>query len=234
MNPRASAAANGSDDVIAAHGLRFAYPGDGFRLRVETLRIPVGAHAACIGPSGCGKTTLINLLTGIVAPDAGRIELCGQAITDLSEDARRALRIRRVGLVFQEFELLDYLTAYENILLPYYVAADMPADGAARERARSIATAMGVASTLRRRPGRLSQGERQRIAVCRALVTQPDLIVCDEPTGNLDPASTARTLDLLFAQAAAHDATLLVVTHNHALLDRFDRVIDMSAPEGAS
>jgi len=211
--------------VELAH-VRFGYPG-GFALSVDELAIAPGERVACIGPSGSGKTTLVNLMTGIQAPREGRISLDGVAISEASEPRRRSVRLRTVGMVFQEFELLEYLTGLQNILLPYTLG--LPPDSGERDRAVELARACGIERTLGRRPRRLSQGERQRLAICRALVAEPKLVVADEPTGNLDPRSGAAVLDLLLEQAAARSAAVVMVTHNHTVLDRFDRVIDMEA-----
>lgn len=216
--------------LVELSGVRFAYGGrHAFSLRVGSLSLARKERVACIGPSGSGKTTLVALIAGIIAPDAGRVFFDGIELTALGEAARRQLRIARIGMVFQEFELLEYLTAMENILLPFRVGSGMRAGGEQRDRARALAEELGVAHVLGRKPARLSHGERQRIAICRALATEPRLLMCDEPTGNLDPDSAARTLDLLLEQAERRDATVLMVTHDHSVLDRFDRVIDMLA-----
>lgn len=214
--------------MIDIEGLHFAYPDSDFLIDVPKLQIADGERAACIGPSGTGKTTLINLMTGILSAKAKRLALDGVELTQLSEDERRTLRIRRVGMVFQQFELLEYLDALDNILLPYHLSPDLVLTADVRDRARDIAERMGITHVLARRPDALSQGERQRVAISRALVTRPKLIVADEPTGNLDPRNSDRILDLLFEQSADHGATLLVVTHDHGLLPRFDRIIDMA------
>lgn len=217
-----------SAPMVELAGVRFAYSGEGgFRLCVESLAIEREEHVACIGPSGTGKTTLVNLMAGIEVPEAGRVSLGGEAISELSDEERRARRIARIGMVFQEFELLDYLSALDNVLLPYHVAGRLVLNRAARERARSLARATGIEPMLRRRPARLSHGERQRVAICRALVTGPELVLGDEPTGNLDPQTAKTALDLLFDQVRERRAALFMVTHDHSILDRFDRVIDM-------
>ncbi|MEL6677910.1 MAG: ATP-binding cassette domain-containing protein, partial [Pseudomonadota bacterium] len=124
--------------------------------------------------------------------------------------------------------LLDYLSARQNILYPYRITPALTLDGAVRERAQALATACGIGDKLDRHPTALSQGEQQRVAICRALVTQPKLILSDEATGNLDPDSKARILDLLFEQAAEAGAAVLAVTHDHELLPRFERVVDFA------
>jgi len=219
-----------AEPVLLGENLRYTYPSGGkdrFTLDVDRVEVRPGAHTACIGPSGCGKSTLLRLLTGILLPDRGRVTLDGQALNLASEAKRRELRISRVGMVFQQFALLDYLSAMDNILVPYRVSGALTLDRAVRQRARDLGAELGIGKLLRRRPGRLSQGERQRVAVCRALVTRPKLIVCDEPTGNLDPARSRATIELIVREAEASGATVLLVTHDHALLDAFGRVIDL-------
>ncbi len=217
--------------VAQAHDLRFVYPGpDAFALDHDLVEINAGQHAACIGPSGCGKTTLLRLLIGVLAPASGRVVLDGREISSMREPDRRRARIASVGMVFQSFALLDYLSALDNILLPYRVSAVLRLDDEARDRARRLAADLGIDHLLARRPRRLSQGECQRVAIARALVTQPRLIACDEPTGNLDPDRSRSTLDLLLREAERTQATVLMVTHDHTLLDRFDQVIDMGGP----
>ena len=220
--------------MIKIEDLAFGY-GEEFSLTVPALEVDTGERVACIGPSGTGKTTLINLMTGILRPDRGLVLLDGKDIGAMGEDARRQARIQTVGMVFQQFELLEYLNALENILLPYHLNPALTLDAAAQSRARSIAEHMGITRILKRKPANLSQGERQRVAISRALVTEPALLIADEPTGNLDPENSNTILDLLFAQCDERGATLLVVTHDHDLLPRFDRIIDMMAlPQGAA
>eukprot|EP00913_Durusdinium_trenchii_P006335 g5947.t1 len=205
-------------------GLRYTYPTGGrdrFSLKLDGIEIAPGQDTACIGPSGCGKSTLLRLLTGILVPDRGSVTLAGEAISAASESRRRALRVSRVGMVFQQFALLEYLSAMDNILVPYRVSGALRLDREVRDRARSLAGELGIGALLKRKPARLSQGERQRVAVCRALVTRPGLIVCDEPTGNLDPARSRATVELIVREARASGATVLLVTHDHGLLDGF-------------
>ena len=215
------------DDVlIRLEELRFAYGSGDFVLDLPRLELLRGQHVACIGASGTGKTTLLHLIGGILVPRPGRIEVLGTEVSALRERARRRFRLSKIGMVFQRFELLEYLSALENVLLPYRMGVrEGVAD--ARPRARELARVTGIEPLLDRKPGRLSQGEQQRVALCRALVTRPPLLLCDEPTGNLDPKSAGAALDLLFEQANEHESTLIVVTHDHSLLSRFDRVLDM-------
>ncbi len=220
--------------MFALAGVRYAYPGGGFGLAVEELAVARGERVACVGPSGCGKTTLVDLIAGIKLPNAGTVHLAGDELSALPDDARRARRITTIGMVFQEFELLDYLSALDNVLLPYHVSRELDLTAAVRERARTLARETGIEHVLTRRPRRLSQGERQRVAVCRALVTEPSLLLCDEATGNLDPATAKTTLDLLFEQAGKRGTAVFLVTHDHGILDRFDRVVDVRELGGAA
>jgi len=223
-----------SDAAARLEDVSYRYPGaDAFALRVPALRVDRGELVACVGASGCGKTTLINLMAGVLVPDSGWVTLGEVPISDLPEARRRVERIRRVGLVFQEFELLEYLSAFHNIVLPFRLSGALGSVASVRGRVRELAGSLGVSHVLGRRPGRLSQGERQRVAVCRALVTGPELIIADEPTGNLDPGNADGVIDLLIESARASGAAMLVVTHNHKLLDRFDRVIHLDDLTGA-
>lgn len=215
------------DTVIAIDDVHFGYGEGGFQLNIPTLSIHRKEHIACTGPSGSGKTTLVNLMAGILLPQRGVVKLGAQEMSALPDSRRRAERISRIGMVFQEFELLDYLSAMENILLPFHIAGVLKLDEAVIARAKRLAAATGIAHVLKQPPGRLSQGERQRVALCRALVTEPEIVMCDEPTGNLDPDTAKLILDLVFQQVREKQATLFMVTHNHAILDRFERVIDM-------
>jgi len=212
--------------MIEITDLRFRYPEGEFALAIDSLSIAVGERVAVVGPSGSGKTTLLNLIAGITTPAAGLVKTNGVGVSELGDGERRDFRARSIGLVFQEFELLDYLSVLDNVLLPYRISAALELDAAVRDRAERIADEMGIGDKLGRLPDQLSQGERQRLAVSRALLTQPPLLLADEPTGNLDPLNKDRVVDLLLAQVEASGATLVTVTHDHDLLDRFDRVVD--------
>ena len=199
--------------MIQLNHLHFRYPHSDFSLEIPHLHVPPETTTAVVGPSGCGKTTLLNLIAGITLAERGRATIDGVDLATLSEDARRGFRVSRVGLVFQEFELLDYLTVLDNMLLPYHVGAGLHLDDEVRDRARTLAEEVGLGDKLKRRPDQLSQGERQRVAVCRAMVPRPRLVLADEPTGNLDPANKQKVVDSLIDHASAVGATLLVVSH---------------------
>lgn len=212
-------------DVVFSHRAR-ADEGEPFTLRVEHLEIEPGTLAACIGPSGSGKSTMLDLIAGIHAPEAGELVVAGHALHTMDAEARRAVRLREVGLVFQNLALVEYLTAFENILLPHFIDARVRTD--LKPRARELAASLEIDHLLSRRPRKLSQGERQRVAICRALVTQPKVLLCDEPTGNLDPERSQRAVDLLLSAAQAEGAAVVMATHDHTLLSRFSRVINMA------
>ena len=221
--------------LIHLQDVAFRYGGsESFSLTVPDLSFQTDQHTAIIGPSGCGKTTLLSLIAGIHRAERGRIENQGNDLCQLGEKARRAFRIRQVGLVFQAFELLDYLNVLDNVLLPYRVDRGLKIAGPIRERARQLICAVGLDDKLGQPTSELSQGERQRVAVARALVTRPPLVLADEPTGNLDPTNKLLIVDLLRSVAADSGATLITVTHDHSLLDRFDRVVEFEDVTGAS
>ncbi|MCL4108724.1 UNVERIFIED_CONTAM: hypothetical protein GTU68_049065 [Idotea baltica] len=214
--------------MIEIENLSFRYSATSFRLNVPAFHLQDGERVAIVGPSGSGKTTLLNLIAGILSPEAGRIDVAGTDVATLSEVQRRRFRASMIGFVFQDFALLDYLSARQNILYPYRITPALTLTADIRDRAEALAAACGIGDKLDRHPRALSQGEQQRVAICRALVTRPKLILSDEATGNLDPESKARILDLLFEQAAKAGAAVLAVTHDHELLPRFERVIDFT------
>lgn len=212
--------------MINIDSLEFRYRAGEFRLRVPTLAVATGEKVAVIGPSGAGKTTLLNLISGIFTPQTGRVSVNSVEVSALNDAQRRDFRVTSIGFVFQDFELLDYLHVLDNILHPYRITQALKLDKAVRQRAVELAEAMGIGDNLKRFANDLSQGEKQRAAICRALLPQPKLILADEATGNLDPDNKTLIMDLLFENVVKHDATLLAVTHDYELLKRFDRVID--------
>jgi putative ABC transport system ATP-binding protein len=212
--------------MINIRSLEFHYRYGEFRLRVPEFRVTQGEKVAVIGPSGSGKTTLLNLIAGIFAPVSGSVSVDNTEVSTLNDAQRRDFRITNIGFVFQDFELLDYLNVLDNILHPYRITRALTLDKAVRTRTVTLSQAMGIGDRLKRFADDLSQGEKQRAAICRALLPHPKLILADEATGNLDPDNKTLILDLLFETVEQHDATLLAVTHDHELLKRFDRVID--------
>ena len=177
--------------VISIEGAEFRYRDGGFHLSLPKFEVQSGATVAVVGPSGSGKTTLLHLMAGILVPDSGIVRTNGVTVSTLGDAARRDFRIKNIGLVFQEFELLDYLNVLDNILLPCRITRQVKLNQSHRDRAVELARQVGLDDKLRRFVRQLSQGERQRVAVCRALLLRPPLLLCDEPTGNLDPTNKA-------------------------------------------
>jgi putative ABC transport system ATP-binding protein len=212
--------------MISISQLEFRFAHSDFRLAVPALEIAAAERVAIVGPSGSGKTTLLHLISGILRPARGTIRVQDLELTALSDAARRAFRVARVGLVFQNFELVSYLDVLENILLPCRLNPALPLTAKRERRAEQLARETGLERRLRYFPHRLSQGEKQRVALCRALLPEPPLLLADEPTGNLDPAARRRVVDLLFQQAERNRATLLMVTHDTEIAARFPRVLD--------
>ena len=197
--------------------------------RVEILKgidltVPRGQFVAVMGPSGSGKSTLLGLLAGLDAPSSGQILLDGQEITHLGEDEMAVLRGRKIGFVFQSYQLVPTLTAEENVLLPLDVGGD-GYDGAAR--IGELLESIGLSDRLDHYPVQLSGGEQQRVAIARAFVCRPPLILADEPTGNLDSANGRHVLEMLLDLNRRERTTLLLVTHNRELAALADRLISL-------
>ena len=208
--------------------VRFGYEAGSFSLHVAELIVPRGRPQCWVGPSGTGKTTLLHLAAGILTPASGRVNVDGTNLSRLTVTQRRELRITRMGLIFQDFALLDYLRVLENILLPYRLHGELTLDQAARSHAGQLAEKLGIGHLLGRRPTQISQGERQRVAVCRALVTKPGLVLADEPTANLDQANADRVWSALESYAREADAGLVVVSHDRDVTARFDEHVNVA------
>jgi putative ABC transport system ATP-binding protein len=190
---------------------------------VDELNISTGEKIAIVGASGSGKTTLLNLLSGLVAANSGQIVIDGQDITTLSESGRDRFRANNIGYLFQNFHLLDGYSALENVELGMLFAS-----GAVKsQRAAEQLTKLGLGERLHHQPSELSIGQQARVALARATVNNPKIILADEPTGALDSASAREALDLLFEQSASHDSTLICVTHDKSVAANFDRILDM-------
>jgi putative ABC transport system ATP-binding protein len=187
------------------------------------LAIQQGESLAIVGPSGSGKSTLLGLLAGLDLPSSGHVFLNGIDITQLNEDARAALRSEKLGFVFQSFQLLPTFTALENVMLPLELVSTKTAS----EDAESILNRVGLGKRLHHYPAQLSGGEQQRVAIARAFVAQPELLLADEPTGNLDSHTGQRIIELMFELNKERGTTLVLVTHDHALADRCDRVLSL-------
>jgi putative ABC transport system ATP-binding protein len=187
------------------------------------LHIPTGQFVSVVGPSGSGKSTLLGLIAGLDAPTSGEIALNGQNITRMNEDQLAEFRGQYVGFVFQSFHLIPSLTAYENVLVPLEI---MGLPGAVK-RAQSLLDEVGLHDRGHHYPSQLSGGERQRIAIARAFANQPQILLADEPTGNLDSRNGTHIFDLLLNLNRERGTTLLLVTHDHQLADLADRKISL-------
>jgi putative ABC transport system ATP-binding protein len=193
-------------------------------LRGINLVIPQGEFVAIMGPSGSGKSTLLGLLAGLDSSTSGKIILDGDDITGLSEDRMSEVRGRKIGFVFQSFQLIPTLTAEENVLLPAELAG---ADSGVVKRARELLTRVGLADRMDHYPVQLSGGEQQRVALARAFITKPPILLADEPTGNLDGKTGTQVLEILLELNRREGATLVLVTHDPALAAHADRIITL-------
>jgi len=193
-------------------------------LRDVSFTIAAGEAVAVIGASGSGKSTLLGLLAGLDTPTAGTVAVDGEELFALDEDGRAALRARLLGFVFQSFNLLPAMTALENVMLPLELAGIPDAAAVARESL----TRVGLAARLTHYPKQLSGGEQQRVAIARAFVTRPSLLLADEPTGNLDAATGAEIIQLMFDLNREYGATLILVTHDAELSQRCGRVLHLA------
>jgi putative ABC transport system ATP-binding protein len=192
-------------------------------LKDITLNIGRGEAVGLVGPSGSGKSTLLMVMAGLERTDTGTVTVIGERLATLDEDALAVFRGRNVGIVFQSFHLIPTMTALENVAVPLEFAGARNAN----ERAASELAAVGLGDRLNHYPAQLSGGEQQRVALARALVADPAILLADEPTGNLDEATGAEIIDLLFANHRQRRTTLVLVTHDAALATRCDRVVKL-------
>ena len=191
-------------------------------LKDVSLTVRAGEIVALIGPSGAGKSTLLHIAGLLESPDAGRIKICNETCTDLVDDDRTSVRRRHLGFVYQHHHLLPEFTALENIVIPQIIAGHRKS--AARDRAREILAWLGLAEREMHRPARLSGGEQQRVAIGRAIATGPDLLLADEPTGNLDPHTADEVFEMLLRLARGAKLAAIIATHNPGLASRMDRI----------
>jgi lipoprotein-releasing system ATP-binding protein len=214
-------------DVVAASDLYRTFDAvEGRDIRVlrgVDLRVPAGETVAIIGPSGAGKSTLLHLLGGLDRPTGGDVQWAGDSLGALGSLELAAARNRYVGFVFQFHHLLRDFSALENVMIPQLMGGSGHRE--AEARAREILTQVGLSERLSHRPGKLSGGEQQRVAVARALANEPPLLLADEPSGNLDVETSERLHNLLFELVDAHQSALIVVTHNMGLAARADRML---------
>jgi putative ABC transport system ATP-binding protein len=195
-------------------------------LRGVDLELPAGQFVAIMGASGSGKSTLLGLLAGLDTPTSGKVIIDGVDITGLNEDALALVRGRKIGFVFQSYQLIPTLTAEENVLLPHELSGGDVVAGLTR--ARELLTNVGLADRMDHYPVQLSGGEQQRVALARAFMCKPPILMADEPTGNLDSVNGAHVLDLLISLNQREGTTLVLVTHDRALASRADRIVTLS------
>jgi putative ABC transport system ATP-binding protein len=188
-----------------------------------TLRIAAKERVAIVGPSGSGKSTLLGLIAGLDRPTSGTIEIDGVDITRLSENDLARYRRRKIGYIFQSFHLIPTLTAVENVAIPLELAGD----GNARDEAERLLDSVGLHERIDHYPVQLSGGEQQRVAIARAFACRPPILLADEPTGNLDTVTGGQVIDLLDAMHRDYGTTLVLVTHDHGLASRMERVISL-------
>lgn len=228
--PAPQAAADDAEVVLSAEGVVRR-----FRMGRETVEVLRGASmtlrrgevVSIMGRSGAGKSTLLHLLGLLDRPDEGSLRVAGVETSSLSRRRRSALRNREVGFIFQFYHLLPELTALQNVMLPQMIEHGplgwLGAKGKVRARAHELLDELGLSDRARHKPGQLSGGERQRVAIARALMSEPSVLLCDEPTGNLDERSSDVIADLLFDLAKRHGQALILVTHDADLAARCDR-----------
>jgi putative ABC transport system ATP-binding protein len=214
-------------DILEAESLSKRYrigPREILVLDRVSLQVPAGQFLVIEGPSGSGKSTLLSLLSGLDKPSEGRVRIAGRDITDLSEDDLAPIRNATIGFVFQAYHLVPALTAIENVMFP----AELAKDPRAAAKAEALVRRVGMDDRRDSFPHQLSGGEKQRIAICRALINDPAVVFADEPTGNLDSASGAAILALLAEVHRERHATLVLVTHNPQIAATADRVVHIA------
>lgn len=210
--------------MLKVERLTKSYPGASGELTVlkeVSFELQTGASLAIVGPSGSGKTTLLGLCAGLDLPSAGSVAVAGEALDQLDEDARAAVRNRHVGFVFQNFQLIPTLTALENVLVPVELRGESGREAEARE----LLGRVGLADRAEHYPVQLSGGEQQRVALARAFINAPKILFCDEPTGNLDGETAAVMTELIFRLNRERGTTLVLVTHDLELAKRCQRLI---------
>lgn len=191
-----------------------------------SLRLEPGQSVAIVGESGVGKSTLLNCIAGLERVDSGSIRLGSRELTSLSDDAFADLRKRHFGFVFQAFHLLPHLTLAQNVALPLWLLGEK--DRVARDRSRAMLERVGLADRAHDWPRHLSGGEMQRVAIARALVHEPSVVLCDEPTGNLDPERAERVLELLFERTGSAGAMAVMVTHSQLAASKAERTLRLT------
>ncbi|MEP1207763.1 MAG: ABC transporter ATP-binding protein [Rhizobiaceae bacterium] len=218
--------------AISIEDLHFRFSDDGqsFSLTLPSMVIEKGERVALIGPSGSGKSTLLGLICGVLTPGSGKIRVFEHQLESMSSRQRDRFRADTLGVIFQQFNLLPYLSVLDNVVLALEFSQNRRMSAAEKEkRAQALLDTLGLgdAETLHKSASQLSVGQQQRVAAARAFVGQPPLIIADEPTSSLDEDRRVEFLDLLFSQQQQNDATLLMVTHDRTIAQKFDRVLNL-------
>ncbi|MDD5270775.1 MAG: ABC transporter ATP-binding protein [Candidatus Omnitrophica bacterium] len=214
------------NDMIEAKGLRKVYRNGTRQLEVlkgVDIKAGKGEVLALLGPSGAGKSTLLHLLGGLDTPTDGEVRFGGRDIFSLSDSERAKIRNEKIGFIFQFYHLLPEFDAVENVMLPALIAGK--ARGKARSAAEELIAAVGLADRMRHKPGQLSGGEQQRVAIARALANEPELLLCDEPTGNLDSDTGRNIIELLWELNKKRKMTMVIVTHDAGIAEEARRVV---------
>ena len=222
-NPESTSAA------LELAGVSRSYVQGGAKLKVfenASTIIQPGEMVALVGPSGAGKSSLLHIAGLLEAPDSGDVLICGKTTSSMSDRQRSSVRRQTVGFIYQFHHLLPEFTARENVVIPQMIAGTSRKD--AGYRAEELLNFLGLMGRLRHRPGELSGGEQQRVAIARALANRPRVLLADEPTGNLDPATSNKVLDVLIALARSEGLAALIATHNHELASSLDRTLHLS------
>lgn len=213
--------------MIIIENVKFSYTESNFIFSINKLGIADGEKVAVTAPSGYGKTTFLNLISGILTPKEGNIIIDDEVVNNFNDSRKRAFRISNIGFVFQDFELIEYLSLKDNIALSYLINPTLKLNDDIEKKIIKLAERFGLSDKLDRNVVKLSQGEKQRVAICRAILSSPRILLADEPTGNLDPENKENTVSELIEYSNNNNAILIMVTHDFSLLGKFDRTIDL-------
>ncbi|HEV7279115.1 MAG TPA: ATP-binding cassette domain-containing protein [Pirellulaceae bacterium] len=214
------------DPFVRFATARVGYPGSDFRLSIERFEIAAGEAVALVGPSGSGKSTMLRAMAGLLQTQ-GELTVLGERVSSLSDADRRRFRRERLGISLQPFTLLEALDVEENVLLPTLLGGSSKDRETLRENARRLLRELGVERYAKQKPAKLSHGERQRVALCRAIALPRPLVLLDEPTASLDPTWKRAAMALAVSEVREQGGALLVVTHDRDVLDAFDRTVEI-------
>ena len=205
---------------------------DDFSLSLPQWEINEGESVVFYGASGCGKSTLLKCISGQILPQKGSIVVCGKDVTQLDDEQRRFHRLSNIGIVFQDYPLIPYLNAVQNVLLPFRIHPDLRLEKQNIEYAKHLLESLGLSNKETRLPQALSQGERQRVAICRALIVKPKVLLADEPTAGLDSKRSQDIIDVIFSLQQQYNLSVVVVTHDENVKSRFEQRLDIANLEG--